>query len=212
MPMAKLGSGHRMVDIIQKLSDSVVPQSALESFPFPTPDAFQCKKGPVQAMSAKGQIKSYMVTSLILVLIAVSILQALRGHNNINRHRGRPEKATLKQINGNGYLGKITQSTVIGALIGLIGKYESRAQQVSIARSPQPTKDIIRLHKRPRTSRGVRTSQQSHNDSKVLGSVASLAFLGSSLFSFQRSPRRAAHRVARQSPPSDGRDDDPSCR
>eukprot|EP00959_Pyramimonas_sp_CCMP1952_P328499 6877216-Pyramimonas_sp.AAC.1 len=80
--MTKLGSGHGVVDIIQKLSDSVVPQSALESFPYLTPDAFQCKKGPVQVMSVKGQIKSYMVTSLILALITISIIQALRGHNN----------------------------------------------------------------------------------------------------------------------------------
>eukprot|EP00959_Pyramimonas_sp_CCMP1952_P398605 8352275-Pyramimonas_sp.AAC.1 len=60
IPTTKLGFGHRMVDIIQKLPDSVVPQSALESFPYLTPDAFQYKKGPVQVMSAKGQIKSYM--------------------------------------------------------------------------------------------------------------------------------------------------------
>eukprot|EP00959_Pyramimonas_sp_CCMP1952_P391211 8198524-Pyramimonas_sp.AAC.1 len=53
--LTKLGSGHRMADIIRPLEQApAVPRAALERFPFLTAESFQFKGGMPQQMSEFG--------------------------------------------------------------------------------------------------------------------------------------------------------------
>eukprot|EP00959_Pyramimonas_sp_CCMP1952_P375951 7874261-Pyramimonas_sp.AAC.1 len=75
IPLTRLGSGHRMAEIVRKLAGPAhpLPESARLKYPFLNDQSFLLKDGSPPEMLRSGELRDYIVILIILSTIIFSI-------------------------------------------------------------------------------------------------------------------------------------------
>eukprot|EP00959_Pyramimonas_sp_CCMP1952_P217942 4558098-Pyramimonas_sp.AAC.1 len=77
--MFRLGSGHRMVEIIEALDVPLeIPESALRKYPFLTTESFVIDQGSPPEMLESGDLRVYIISLVIIVFSGLLGLSGLQ--------------------------------------------------------------------------------------------------------------------------------------